>query len=555
MRQILLLILFLISLNTHAQTTDWLKKTESDGFFTSHSFHNSVYFNGHYYWTGDFWKDIYFDDLHVSLEEGVDIQNGFMLKTDEEGNAVDLWHFASSNYLRITDMEVNPVSQTLILAGYYWEDMSFNSFSAPNPSPFEGFIMEVNEAGEVNWFQKVETLDDTSSSGANAIGIDSQGNIYAAFSTFGNIQIGETEILVGQENIGNLIVKYDVNGNILNHQHWIGTQFESTVDVLDIEVLSDDRIVFGGEFYGDFSYADEIMEVNGAGSYAFIIVEDGDLNPVWADKYIGTATNMGGVMVDNGNILVNFAYNTNLMVNDEQINGTGTWREMAIALLDKDGGTIWLKNFTLSVNGGNTSVAGREIVKMDDAYWIGGLYQGWVEHENEIILSNQNPEFSNFQFPFILALDTLGNVVETHDFTNSQGPGLLNVLATNGSEVVFGGEFYDRIQMEDEVLETTNSTLFYGSLKNTTTSIDAPQNTTEKCDFTVQFSANMGELIVENGNDTVAEVFDISGRKVCSFNLKSGFNSLSVSELVRGAYFLNLDCELGGEVFPFVLVR
>ena len=552
MRQILLFFLFLTSLNTHAQSTDWLKKTEADGFFTSHSFHNSVYFNGHYYWTGDFWKDIYFDDLQVSLEEGVDIQNGFMLKTDEDGNAVDLWHFASSDYLRITDMEVNPVSQTLILAGYYRTDMTFNDFSVPAPNPGEGFIMEINEVGQVNWFQKVETLDDFSSSGANTIGIDSQGNIYAAFSTFGNLQIGETVINTGQENIGNLIVKFDVDGNILNNQHWIGTQFESFVDVLDIEILSDDRIIFAGEFFREFSYADEIMDVNGGGSYAFIIVEDGDLNPVWADKYLGTATNMGGVLVDNGNILVNLAYNTNLTVNDEQINGTGTWREMAIALLDKDGGTIWLKNFTLSVNGGNSSVAGREIVKMDDNYWIGGLYQGWVEHENEIILSNQNPEFSNFQFPFILALDTLGNVVETHDFTNSQGPGQLNVLATNGSEVVFGGEFSTRIQMEEEVLETTNSTLFYGGLKNVTTSINVPSNSTEKCDFAVQFSANTNELIVEHRNASIAEIFDVSGRKVRSFNLESGINSLNVSELVRGAYFLRLDCEYGAEVFSFV---
>jgi len=294
------------------------------------------------------------------------------------------------------------------------------------------------------------------------------------------------------------------------------------------------------------------MDVNGAGNYAFIITEDADLNPVWADSYIGVSTNMGGILVDNNQILVNLAYNSNLMVNGEQINGTGTWREMAIALLDKEGNTIWLKNFTLTQNGGNASVAGRSMVKANDKYWIGGLYQGWVEHENEVILSNQNPEGSSFQFPFILALDDLGNVTETHDFTNSQGPALLNVLNSNGSQILFGGEFFDRLQMEEEVLETTNSTLFYGGLKDATTSTEAPQNRTTKCDFAIQFSANTGELSIENGNNSTAEIFDISGRKVRTLDLKTDFNSYNLSELSRGAYFLKLNCEYGIQTFSFV---
>ncbi len=553
MRQILLFLLLTISLNTYAQSTDWLKKTESDGFYTSHSFHNSVYFNGHYYWTGDFWRDVYFDDLQVSLQEGVDIQNGYMLKTDEDGNAVDLWHFASSNYLRITGMKVNPVSQNLVLVGYYWDDMTFNDFTAASDNGNEGFVMEVTEEGTVEWFQKVETLDGFSSSNGTAIGVDSQGNIYAAFSTFGNLQIGETVINTGQENIGNLIVKFDIDGNVLNDQHWIGLEFESFVGVSDIEILSDDRIVFAGDFQGAFAYENEVMDADAAGNFAFIITEDADLNPIWGDKYLGTATNMNGILVDNGNLLVNIVYNTNLIVNDEEINGTGTWRETAIALLDEDGATIWLKNFTLTQNGGNASVSARKMIKRNDGtYWLGGLYQGWVEHENEVILSNQNPEGSSFQFPFILALDALGNVVETHDFNNSQGPGRVMVLTTNGSGVVFGGEFFDRIQMGSEVLETTNSTLFCGGFMETTTSIDTPQNTTGKCDFDIHFFSDREELTIENGNGFTAEIFDVVGRKVRSFYLGTDFNSLNMSELSCGAYFLRLDCGVGVEVFSFV---
>jgi len=552
MRELLVSIILFISFNGYSQTTDFLKKTESDGPFTTHSFHNSIYFNGHYYWTGDFWRDIYFDDLHAFMPQASDTQNGFILKMDEDGNAVDLWHLASIDYLRITDIEVNPVNQTLVLIGFYRVGMEFNDFTVDSPNPNEGFIMEITEEGEVNWFQKVETLDDFSSSGGMALGVDSQGDIYASFSTFGNIQIDETVINVGQENIGNLIVKFDKDGNILNNQHWVGTDFESFVGATDIKVLSDNRIVFAGGFQRPFSYADEVMEVNGAGAYAFIIIEDADLNPIWADKYLGTSTSIEDILVDEDKILVSFSYNSNLTVNDEQINGTGTWREMAIALLDKDGVTIWLKNFTLTQNGGNASVSGREIIKINDSYWIGGLYQGWVEHEDEVILSNQNPENSDFQFPFILGLDDLGNVIETHDFTNSQGPGLMSTIASNGSDLVFGGHFSDRIQMGNEFLETTNSTLFYGGFKEVTTSTNAPSNSLVECDFSVRFSMNTSELIIDSASAFVGEIFDLNGRKIRSFDLENGLIYLNVSDLVRGSYYLRLNCKYGIQTFSFV---
>jgi len=191
MRQLLLFFLFVLtSFHADAQSTDWLKKTESDDVFTSYSFHNSIYHNGHYYWTGDFWKDVYFDDLHIEIPANADIQNGFMLKTDEDGNAIDLWHFASSDYLRVTDIAANPVNQNLVLIGYYRESMTFNDFTVVSPNPNEGFVMEITEDGTVNWIQKIETLDDVSSSGGSALGIDSQGNVYTAFSTFGNVQVG-----------------------------------------------------------------------------------------------------------------------------------------------------------------------------------------------------------------------------------------------------------------------------------------------------------------------------------------------------------------------------
>ena len=101
MRFTLFLLCILCSNLLFAQVPSWLKKSTSVGTFTTHSFHSSIYFDDHYYWSGDFWKDICFDEECIALPADASLANAFLLKTNTEGKAVDLWHFKSTNYLRI----------------------------------------------------------------------------------------------------------------------------------------------------------------------------------------------------------------------------------------------------------------------------------------------------------------------------------------------------------------------------------------------------------------------------------------------------------------------
>ena len=490
----------------------------------------------------------FFDDLHLSMPVSMDLQNGFLLKTDTDGNAVSLWHLESDNYLRVTDMAINPANGNLTVTGFFRQDITFNDLTLESTFGNEGFLMEINANGNVNWVLRAEPSDEFSSAGGSALGIDSQGNIYAAFSTFGSIAVGDVQISGGQENIGTLIVKTDQNGEMTASQHWIGTDFESFVDVTHIEVLSDDRIAFGGDFNQDFSYADEVTEAGGAGVYAFLIAENADLEPLWGESYTGAAVNLNDMLTDDGKLLVSFAYNNNISINETEIFGTGTWRETAVALFDADGQTEWVKNFTLTQFSGNNSISGVGLTKTQNRYWVGGLYQDWAEHEGEIILTGQNPEGSDFQMPFLMALDKQGNLQTAIDFIGSQGPSLIQTITSDGNSPTFGGEFATSVRLGGTTLQTVNSTLFYGQLAEVT---DIAPTPAAPCDIAVRVSAAESKIYITGDAYESAEIYDAAGRKT-NVVLQENTEMIDVRGLAHGVYFLRLQCENCTRTFPII---
>ena len=180
-------LLFLICTTLQAQELDWLKNSTSENSFSTHRFYASTYHDGHFYFAGDFWKDLTIDNFHIEITD--DIHDGFIIKMDESGTASQLWHFASDDYIRINKVVVNPVSESLIVVGQFRTNLIYNGDEWNTPFFIDGFVMSLQLNGTLNWMKEVDSDNEFSFASGEALGIDDQGNIFVAFEAGGMVSM------------------------------------------------------------------------------------------------------------------------------------------------------------------------------------------------------------------------------------------------------------------------------------------------------------------------------------------------------------------------------
>ena len=523
------LIFCLFSLPAFTQDLSWLKNSTSNDVFTSHSFYTSTQFNNEFYFAGDFWKDLTIDGVNITI--GQENGNGFVIKMDESGASSALWHLKSNGYVRINKIKGNPITGNLILTGYYSDNLVYNDEEWIAPNFSNGFVMSILPDGTLDWIKLIAPQNNISFASGRGLAIDSQGNIFVGFSASGTIEIDSETFIFEAETSGAIIAKFDANGALLNTEAWIGQTFENTVDLNDMSIDSNDELVIVGSASGTMEIADSnYMFSIGQG---LVLKKDNNLNLKWLKTYSGTRVHFRDLYIDETDLVLSLQYNNSINIDGEILTGSGSWGDMAILVLDANADLKWVKNFTLSQNGGTSGVYCNSITEWRDEYYIGGMYQGDVLHEGTLLLDN-TPSGPSYQYPFLLSLTKEGTVTSTYDFVGSTEPGRISEVSSNTTHLLFGGDFSGQISIADSTVSTINSALFYGALQTDVTNLDLINN--EKSIKIYPTISN--DFIQIETNEVVDRITLISASGVLLKRYDHNIKNIDISNLIPGIYYL-----------------
>jgi hypothetical protein len=545
MKKLLFLFCFLTtSIYTFAQDFDWVKQSTSVNNFTSHSIFSIEESDQDFYIAGDFWTDISFDNVNFSIQS--DVADGFILKINSIGDALSFWHFESSGYVRINKILKNSISGSLIATGYYNNDLTFENNYWESEYFSNGFIMSIEEDGSIEWISNFEGQNEVSSGSGDGLAVDKEGNIYVGIEAFGNVEIDDQLFEFEPETSGIIIAKFSSQGVLLTTNDWKGISFEGIIDITELIIDDSNDLVIVGAASGDI----EIQEVNYSFSptttQPFIIKIDTDLNLQWLKTYSSNRCHILDILIDGNDMVLSMQYNDFLQIENETLTGSGSWGDMAIISLDVNANLNWAKNFTLTENGGTIGVYGNSINEWNNTYYIGGMYQGDVIHEGEVILDNV--EGISYQYPFLLTLSKSGEVESIIDFIGSNGIGAISDINSTETTLIFGGAFSQHLLVNETVLSAPNSALFYAGLSNEINNI----NQTDINEY-----ISIHPTISENSINIISKLaFNkleiISSNGTLLKEISSTETLIDIRDLQSGMYYLSIETELGTITKAFI---
>ncbi len=550
-----ILVLILSPSILFSQALDFLDQSTSDDPFTSHSFHASAYHDGYFYLGGEFWKDITFGNFSIPLLAGAEgAHRGFIVKVSaSNGEVEDLWEFRSQEFVRINKIEIDSANESLLITGQFRENISYQNEEWDTPFFADGFIMSLNVEGSLNWLQQIYSQSELSFASGESIVMDDAGNIFVGLEFFGTVEIDGQSFTVEEEKSGALILKLDQNGALLDSQAWIGNTFENTVDITDMALDSNGDLLIAGGFSGGMAVGNQMLNSFSAGGQPFLLKENSDLDLMWINQYFSSSALINDLYFFEDKIFASTQYRDFLQIDNFEITGSGSWGDLAILSLAENGDTEVVQNLKLTENGGIRGVYGLDMVNYDGKLYIGGMYQGAVEDEQGALVLGDANSFDN-QFPFLLSLNTDGQIQDIYDFDGSFGPSLMQTVTASEHHLLFGGEFTNQISIEDQSLQTINSTLFYGAFWDGIDTGVSPLSSNEHCIEKIATTVQ-NELLTIQSNTALEQlwVVDVSGKLVKTVAGNNDlYQALSLTDLASGIYFLNIECQAGISRYKFV---
>ncbi len=511
---------------------EWLIKSEANVPNTTHGIYDSGASPEYYFAAGDFWPAIVFDDIELEGKNGT--ADGFVAKIDEEGNTVDVWHFESSNYVRINKIEYHHQSESMIIVGQFREDFAFKDFEIDPDYWGHGFVMSVSLDGDMQWFRHIAATNEFSFASGEGLAIGDNGLIYVGFEAFGQIELDNIFYTFEPESQGCLIIALDEAGDIIHDQQWEGNGFENIIDIVDLAYAEEGVYIAGGMNNG-LSIGENTIDLVGNALQAYLIKIDLDLSFDWYKVFPGSSSIVNDLNRSNEGLLVSFQYRDFIEFPDLTVNGSGSWGDLLVSKLTNKGDLIWSHNLFLNQNGGSSGVYGLAMTSWKNLNFVGGMYQGVVNNEAGVVL---DPNVGDqFQLPFMIALDDEGNLVEKYGFEGSFGLGKLRGMASNQGGLYFSGDFTQQLSLEGAVITDNTYSIYTGHFSDpsvSTLNVDYSND----CDEEIIVIADKLHVPV---NFNLVFLFNVVGQKLIEIDRYT----TDLLDLSSGTYFIVGKCDAG----------
>jgi hypothetical protein len=333
-------ILFLIlSINTQAQTTDWLwAKSACDLSFATSITAISTDPSGNIFIAGSFRDSARFGGI---VFHPVGTMNMFVAKYDSSGNFLWILPALGTNvppYNLITDICTDS-SGNCYFTGFFNGNitMSHDTITSLNSMP-DVFVGKVTASGNVEWLQQGTG---PSSDYAYGIGLDADGNCYIGGSFEQSISFGSLQLSANNSSYDVFILKLDGNGNFLSAKSAGGT----AIDLIKAMAVDENGNCFvTGTFTSpDIVFGSDTLYYTNSGADAFVAKFDSAGNALWGNIGSGPGNQEPASIASdqNGNCYVTGVFKADTMYLDTFTLITYSYWDFFTAKYDSSGNLTW----------------------------------------------------------------------------------------------------------------------------------------------------------------------------------------------------------------------
>ena len=449
MRSALLVLFFMVTAITHAQTANW-QWVKSAGRYDSHdkAYAVAVDPNGNSYVTGEFQDSIDFGS-YTLVNNGTYNSIMYITKYDPQGNVIWAKTMGGSNESVGKDICTDAGGNFYITGNFHGSiDFGGTTFNTSNLGSM--FVAKFDSSGNALWAHNATCFWSNEGRG---IALDPEGNVFVAgIFEDSTLNFGSGISIQSVFSSDCFLAKYDNNGNIL----WAIGGGGSAADLCnDVAVDKSGNAYVTGEFRTSMLFGNITLTANNSGAAsAFVIKVDPTGNVLWgknAGLYPSSGTG-NSISVDGfGNSYATGFFNSPIIIfqNDTLYNAGAD--DIYIVKYDSTGNVTWTKGI-----GGVNYDQGKGIVSdYNGNIYVTGMFKLNVSF-GTIHMTGTNGEI------FVVEYDSSGTAL-----WGLQSTGALNELSNNialdeNNYVYIAGDFSSPYSTFGPIT-LTNSDQFLGS--------------------------------------------------------------------------------------------
>jgi len=485
---------------------------------------------GNIYVTGFFRGTANFGDITLTAPGS---SAPFVAKTDPSGNVLWAKQFGGTGldigYGITTDTYGNAYT-----TGIFTGTVSFGSITLSTSTAYPtAFVVKQDTDGNVLWAKKFADVNEQEIVYARAIAIDTQNNVYMRGDFYSTADFGG--IVLTKENdtgFNAFIIKQNDSGDVLWAKK-IGDTGSVTINKLASDTSN--NIYITGYFIGNVNF-DGVPNSSSVYGKGFLLKLNSSGDTVWA-KYFGGENHIYStgydINIDNmENIYLVGRFEETFQM--DAITFSSPYNEAFFLKLNSYGQPLWIKTFEttnkdkLYFHSITTNTSG-------DIY-IAGEFLG-LFYFNDTYLSSTGI----LSDCIIIKMDNSGTIKRADRFGSSLYSRIHSIEINTNEELYIFGNFMQTIDFGGITLTSNGNSAdpFLAKFILEDMSIDKSQTSQLKI-YPNPIKDFLAINISDKDANLSAEIINLLGQKVKTFQNISNTGTLDVSDLSTGIYLLNL---------------
>jgi len=341
-----------------------------------------------------------------------------------------------------------------IVAGEFSGTIAFDTITLSSQGTWSVFLTKYTAEGNVAWATVIATTHDPASDiYANAVALDTSGNIYVA----GNFLIGATfsDVVVQSTGTSDLyLAKLNGHGDLV----WVrtaGGPGEGTFaqDAATGLALDDEGNCYITGYYNTTALFDSISISSSNTMEIFVAKYDNDGRARWATSAGGVGAfhaSLGIAIDSHGNSYITGRFFNGLTFGDDSLNAGDPEQKIFIAKFDANGSPLWARK----VGSGGYYGQGQGVaVSPDGDIYIVGYFRSTIYFDGTTLSHDNGTSYA----ALIARYDSSGKFVWAIHSGNDNGSGSKVRLDRQGNVLVTGG-FTGRIRLGARELDAPSAT-------------------------------------------------------------------------------------------------
>lgn len=443
-----ILYFLLHSLNSKAQTPDWIWAKSSGGKHNDEPSCITTDADGNIFMVGIYMSDTIVFGSNMLLNSGNN--DLFIVKYNNIGDVLWVKSFGGSNtdvaYSVTTDFN----GDVIVTGMFYSPSISFDTITLNNTSingTADIFLVKFDNNGEVLWAQNAVGNDLEQ---AYSVATDSDGNIFISGYTQSNT------LSFGSFTITNLnpndmfIAKYENNGNV----EWVKSVGGTLYDYpYSITVDLNGDILVAGYFTSPTITFDTITLSNLGYGEIFLAKYDNNGNILWAKSAGGSNTDVAYAVITDkiGNIFMTGYFHSNIIYFNDLSLTRSSWHDMFVAKYNSDGNIVWAKNAS------GVDYASAYSVSADS---IGNIYVCGDFGGDSITFGNVTLYSNGYDDLYVVKYDNEGNILWAKGAGGAESDLARSVSIDKSGNLYVAGAFCSSLITFDSITLTNGNHLW-----------------------------------------------------------------------------------------------